>query len=99
MGKLAEITDVVIITDDNPRDEDPDAISQEILVGAKLAIEIPDRKNAIVDTVKGLQAEEILLITGKGHENYQIIGDQVMATDDLEIARQAFGLNWQSSVK
>ncbi|WP_316353175.1 UDP-N-acetylmuramoyl-L-alanyl-D-glutamate--2,6-diaminopimelate ligase [Candidatus Trichorickettsia mobilis] len=93
MGKLAaEIADVVIITDDNPRDEDPTAIRQAILVEAKSAIEIPDRKHAIVDTVKGLQAEDILLIAGKGHENYQIIGTIVIAMDDVEIARQALGL-------
>ncbi|WPY00372.1 UDP-N-acetylmuramoyl-L-alanyl-D-glutamate--2,6-diaminopimelate ligase [Candidatus Trichorickettsia mobilis] len=93
MGKIAaEIADVVIITDDNPRDEDPAAIRQEILAEAKSAIEIPNRKQAIIDTVKWLQAEDILLIAGKGHENYQIIGNQVIAMDDVEIARQALGL-------
>ena len=92
MGKIAEdLSDVVIITSDNPRFEDPNQIINDILEGitqkSKVQVE-PDRKKAIKYAIKMAQKGDIVLIAGKGHENYQIIKDQVIPFDDKEVAIQ-----------
>lgn len=93
MGKVAsEIADYVIITDDNPRTEDPRKIRSEIAETAVEAEEIADRKSAIVDTIKKLRAHDILLIAGKGHEEYQIIGNEIIKFSDVDIASKAVKL-------
>jgi UDP-N-acetylmuramoyl-L-alanyl-D-glutamate--2,6-diaminopimelate ligase len=74
MGKAAaKWADEVFITDDNPRDEDPAKIRQQIIEFCPQAIEIPDRKEAIRIAVASLDQGDILVITGKGHENYHIV--------------------------
>ncbi len=92
MGKIAGFcANVVIVTDDNPRSENPATIRKEILAGAKGATEISDRKKAIEYAVSLLKNGNILLIAGKGHEKTQIIGNEIYPFDDVEIARQALG--------
>lgn len=90
MGKIAaEIADKVVITDDNPRTEDPGKIRREIAEAVAKAEEIMDRKNAIIDTIAKLKKNDILLIAGKGHEDYQIIGREKFKFSDIEIAKEA----------
>ncbi|RTK92112.1 MAG: UDP-N-acetylmuramoyl-L-alanyl-D-glutamate--2,6-diaminopimelate ligase [Rickettsiales bacterium] len=90
MGRIAsEIADKVIITDDNPRTENADAIRNEIFVGAGVGDLIDDRKKAIIDTINILKEHDILLIAGKGHEDYQIIGTETIKFSDIEIAQYA----------
>lgn len=94
MGRVAGlIADEIIVTDDNPRNENPGLIRQEIMAGMKeyshKYIEIEDRKEAIITTIKNLQDGDILLIAGKGHEDYQIIGDKKLPFSDSEIASSA----------
>lgn len=90
MGKIAcEIADKVVITDDNPRTEDPRKIRGQIAEAAVEAEEIADRKSAIIDTIAKLRKDDILLIAGKGHENYQIIGKEKFKFSDIEIAKKA----------
>ncbi|WP_460274852.1 UDP-N-acetylmuramoyl-L-alanyl-D-glutamate--2,6-diaminopimelate ligase [Celeribacter sp. ULVN23_4] len=90
MGKAAaESADLVIITDDNPRSEDPASIRAEVLAGAPEAIEVGDRAEAILRGVDALQPGDALLICGKGHESGQVIGDDVFPFDDVEQASLA----------
>ncbi|SLN35330.1 UDP-N-acetylmuramoyl-L-alanyl-D-glutamate--2, 6-diaminopimelate ligase [Aquimixticola soesokkakensis] len=85
----AEHADVVIVTDDNPRSEDPAAIRAEILVACASALEVGDRAEAILRGVDALQAGDALLICGKGHETGQVVGDDVFPFDDVEQASLA----------
>lgn len=89
MGKIAcDIADQVIVTDDNPRTEDPLSIRAEILKGCgRKAIEIADREQAIIYAMKQLMPGDNLIIAGKGHENYQIIGKNKIYFSDAEIVR------------
>lgn len=90
MGKIAsDIADKVVITDDNPRTEDPRKIRGEIAEAAVEAEEIADRKSAIVDTIVKLRKDDVILIAGKGHEDYQIIGKEKFKFSDIEIAKKA----------
>ena len=83
MGAIAvEKADRVIVTDDNPRSEDPAAIRAAILKAAPGATEIADRRQAIGRAVAGLDAGDVLLVAGKGHESGQIIGDRVLPFSD-----------------
>jgi UDP-N-acetylmuramoyl-L-alanyl-D-glutamate--2,6-diaminopimelate ligase len=89
MGQIAyRIADEVIITDDNPRSEDPAQIRLDILAGAPLAREIGNREEAIIKSINNLQIGDILLIAGKGHENYQIIGDKRIEFSDIKISKK-----------
>jgi UDP-N-acetylmuramoyl-L-alanyl-D-glutamate--2,6-diaminopimelate ligase len=84
--------DFVIVSDDNPRSEDPATIRQMVMAGAKGAqhiLEIGDRAEAILRAVDMLSAGDSLIITGKGHETGQIIGDDVLPFDDVEQASVA----------
>ncbi|MDR2781697.1 MAG: UDP-N-acetylmuramoyl-L-alanyl-D-glutamate--2,6-diaminopimelate ligase [Holosporaceae bacterium] len=86
MGKVAEkFSDIVIVTDDNPRDEDPAQIRKMILEGCQYAIEIGDRKSAIKSAIKMLSDGDTLLVAGKGHETYQVIGKESQEFDDKKI--------------
>lgn len=88
MGALAmRLADRVIVTDDNPRSEDPAAIRAAILAAAPGASEIGDRAQAIRSAMHDLKAGDLLVIAGKGHETYQLIGDQKLDFDDSEVAR------------
>src|SRR5690606_11671360 len=90
MGEIArELADVVIVTDDNPRTEDAATIRAEVLAGAKGAKEIADRKKAIQEAVKSLQPGDVLLVAGKGHETYQIIGTTKHHFSDHEEVAEA----------
>lgn len=92
MGRVAtDLADIAIITDDNPRSEDPDAIRHEILAAAPGARDIGNRETAIRDAVSMLSDGDVLVIAGKGHETGQIIGDEVRPFDDLLVARAAIG--------
>jgi UDP-N-acetylmuramoyl-L-alanyl-D-glutamate--2,6-diaminopimelate ligase len=87
MGAVAhKWADSVYLTDDNPRDEDPAKIRSMIKLGAPNAVEIPDRAEAILIAISHLQAGDVLLISGKGHETGQVIGDTVFPFDDIEQA-------------
>ncbi len=90
MGEAAyRNADRVIVTDDNPRTEDPGEIRHAILQAAPGAIEIGDRREAIHTAVSGLGAGDVLIIAGKGHETGQIIGDRVTPFSDQDEARNA----------
>jgi UDP-N-acetylmuramoyl-L-alanyl-D-glutamate--2,6-diaminopimelate ligase len=90
MGRIAiEKADVAIVTDDNPRSEDPAAIRAEILKGAPGAREIGDRAEAIRVAVNGLKSGDVLVVAGKGHETGQIIGDRTLPFSDHDVVRAA----------
>jgi UDP-N-acetylmuramoyl-L-alanyl-D-glutamate--2,6-diaminopimelate ligase len=85
----SRFADTVIVTDDNPRSENPATIRKEALAGAPGAREIPGRSDAIRQAVAALGPDDALIIAGKGHEDYQIIGDQVLPFSDRSEAMQA----------
>ena len=90
MGQAAaEHADIVIVTDDNPRSEDPAAIRAAVLEGCPGASEFGDRAEAILRGVDALGPGDALLISGKGHETGQIVGDDVLPFDDSEQASVA----------
>ena len=90
MGEAADsFADRVIVTDDNPRSEDPATIRKAVINGAKKAEEIGDRGVAIRTAITGLREGDILLIAGKGHETGQTIGDEVLPFSDQEEAKKA----------
>jgi len=99
MGRAAvEYSDIVVLTSDNPRTEDPMAILREVEVGVHEALQgrahveyhlVPDRREAIGMAVRLAQPGDILLIAGKGHEDYQILGTKKVHFDDREVAREA----------
>jgi UDP-N-acetylmuramoyl-L-alanyl-D-glutamate--2,6-diaminopimelate ligase len=89
MGAVAtRLADVVIVTDDNPRGEDPAAIRAAIMAGAAGAIEVPGRREAIADAIRIARPGDIVLVAGKGHETGQIVGDRVLPFDDALVARE-----------
>jgi UDP-N-acetylmuramoyl-L-alanyl-D-glutamate--2,6-diaminopimelate ligase len=90
MGAIAaENADGVIVTDDNPRSEKPEAIRAAILAAAKGATEIGDRAKAIKSAIDDLQSGDALLIAGKGHETGQTIGDKTLPFSDHEAVAAA----------
>lgn len=90
MGKVAEeFADIAIITDDNPRTENAEAIRAEVQAGCPSGQVIGDRHTAIFAAVNSLQKGDVLLIAGKGHEDYQIIGTKTYPFDDAAVARNA----------
>ncbi len=97
MGKAAtDFADVVIVTDDNPRSEDPAKIRKAVLEGAPDAIEIGDRYEAIAEGVRRLKAGDILCVAGKGHETGQIVGDTVIPFSDHDAVMRAISLEGHS---
>jgi UDP-N-acetylmuramoyl-L-alanyl-D-glutamate--2,6-diaminopimelate ligase len=108
MGAVAaRLSDLVIVTSDNPRSENPDRIIDEIKRGIVIpsdrapkgqppprstpCLAIGDRKAAIDRAIHEARAGDLVLIAGKGHEKYQVIGDRVLPFDDVEVARSALG--------
>ena len=90
MGEaMARGADVVIVTDDNPRSEDPTAIRSAVLEGCPTAIDIGDRRAAIGEGVRLLRAGDVLLVAGKGHEPGQTIGGITHPFSDHEVVRAA----------
>ncbi|NJC05319.1 UDP-N-acetylmuramoyl-L-alanyl-D-glutamate--2,6-diaminopimelate ligase [Sphingomonas kaistensis] len=89
MGRVAAAgSDVVIVTDDNPRTEDPASIRRAVLEGAPGAREIGGRRAAIAAAITEAREGDIVLLAGKGHETVQVIGDTVMPFDDAQVARE-----------
>lgn len=97
MGRaVAETADAVIVTSDNPRSEDPRAIIDDILSGIDeshrpLTMVEPDRGGAIRGALTAATEGDVVLIAGKGHEDYQILGDRRIHFDDVEVAIEALG--------
>jgi UDP-N-acetylmuramoyl-L-alanyl-D-glutamate--2,6-diaminopimelate ligase len=90
MGRIAAVqADRVFVTDDNPRSEDPAGIRRAILEGCPGALEIGDRREAIRTAIAELEAGDVLLVAGKGHESGQIVGDRVLPFDDATEVRAA----------
>ena len=92
MGEIAaRLADHVVVTSDNPRSEDPQAIIDEIVEGisGKEVLAIRDRREAIEKTVLEAGDDDVIVIAGKGHETYQVVGDQVVHFDDREEAEFA----------
>ncbi len=89
MGKIAaELADYLIVTDDNPRSEDPANIRRDIMEEAPTALEVADRRTAIARSISEAGPDDIVLIAGKGHEQGQIVGDRVLPFDDVQVARE-----------
>jgi len=95
MGEAAAaLSDIVILTSDNPRTEDPEAILADTEVGLRRAagkpyLKIADRREAIFRAVGEARAGDVVVIAGKGHEDYQIVGTEMFHFDDKEVAREA----------
>jgi UDP-N-acetylmuramoyl-L-alanyl-D-glutamate--2,6-diaminopimelate ligase len=91
MGRAAkQLADRVIVTNDNPRSEDPLRIAEEILLGAGTDVEVDlDRHSAIEAAIGGAEAGDVVVIAGKGHEQGQEIAGVVHPFDDREVAREA----------
>ncbi|HEU4692479.1 MAG TPA: UDP-N-acetylmuramoyl-L-alanyl-D-glutamate--2,6-diaminopimelate ligase [Vicinamibacterales bacterium] len=98
MGMVAaRLSDIVVITSDNPRSEDPNRIIEEVKRGADAetrqsraeVLTRPDRREAILHAVGMADPGDVVLVAGKGHEKYQEIGGQTFAFDDVEVAREA----------
>jgi UDP-N-acetylmuramoyl-L-alanyl-D-glutamate--2,6-diaminopimelate ligase len=99
MGAVAgRLSDVIVITSDNPRGEDPSRIIEEIQRGltadtrrdsGQRMLAIVDRREAIATAVELARAGDLVLVAGKGHEKYQVIGTQVLPFDDVAVAREA----------
>jgi UDP-N-acetylmuramoyl-L-alanyl-D-glutamate--2,6-diaminopimelate ligase len=92
MGKVAtELSDIVIVTNDNPRGEDPEKIAEEILKGCIKPVSIQlDREKAICFAIEQKRPEDLVLIAGKGHEKEQILAHQILAFDDAQVIRKLY---------
>ena len=89
MGAAAvRLADRVIVTDDNPRSEDPARIRAAIMAQAPGATEVAGRREAIRLAISEAEAGDIVLLAGKGHEQGQIVGDRVLPFDDVTVARE-----------
>ena len=99
MGMVAgRLSDLVVITSDNPRSEDPNRIIEEVQRGitadtrrdgAQGLLAIVDRRAAIAKAIELARSGDVVLVAGKGHEKYQVIGDRVLPFDDVAVAREA----------
>ena len=90
----ARLGDAIYVTSDNPRTEDPNRIIEQIVAGVPATarpatIVEPDRRAAIYRSIADAEADDVVLIAGKGHENYQVVGTQRLHFDDAEVATQA----------
>ena len=99
MGRAALAADHAVVTSDNPRTEDPGAIIDDILAGmtegaGRYDVQ-PDRRAAIAHAISLAKPGDSILVAGKGHEDYQLVGDKVLSFDDRVVAREelerAFG--------
>jgi UDP-N-acetylmuramoyl-L-alanyl-D-glutamate--2,6-diaminopimelate ligase len=89
MGKVAvALADYVIVTDDNPRSEDPARIRADVLEGAVGAHDVGGRREAIAAAIAEAGPDDIVLIAGKGHEQGQVVGDRVLPFDDVSVVRE-----------
>ena len=98
----ARLSDLVVLTSDNPRSEDPERILDEITRGLSPTpepggptrsgtpfVRYPDRRAAIEHAVRTASLGDLIVIAGKGHEKYQVIGDRALPFDDVDVARVA----------
>ena len=107
MGAVASrLSDLIIVTSDNPRTEAPLRIIDEVCRGvtsdtrknsAQRLLTIVDRREAIAKAIQQARSGDLVLIAGKGHEKYQVIGDRVLPFDDVAVARQALSRRRSSS--
>jgi UDP-N-acetylmuramoyl-L-alanyl-D-glutamate--2,6-diaminopimelate ligase len=107
MGAVAgRLSDLIVITSDNPRSEDPSKIIEEIQRGltidtrrdtAQRLLTYVDRREAIGKAIEWARPGDVVLIAGKGHEKYQIVGGEVRPFDDVAVAREALGRNKRSN--
>ncbi len=96
MGEVAaKYSDFLIVTSDNPRTEDPDGIIDEILTGVQAHntpyVRITDRRQAIDYAISYAQPNDIILLAGKGHEDYQVLGTKKVHLDEREVVKEALG--------
>jgi UDP-N-acetylmuramoyl-L-alanyl-D-glutamate--2,6-diaminopimelate ligase len=91
MGAAAALADVAIVTDDNPRSEDPAAIRAAVIAACPGAREIGDRAAAIEAGLNGLAAGDVLVVAGKGHEQGQTVAGVVLPFDDVSVVRRLVG--------
>ena len=92
MGLVASnLADIVFVTDDNPRTEDPREIRKQIMSSCKNAMEIDGRKLAITAAIKTLKAGDILVVAGKGHESHQIVGKRIYSFSDKNVIKELLG--------
>jgi UDP-N-acetylmuramoyl-L-alanyl-D-glutamate--2,6-diaminopimelate ligase len=95
MGEaVARFSDVAVLTSDNPRTEDPEAIMDQIQPGLSSCPKVlrePDRRKAIAAALEEMKAGDALIVAGKGHENYQIIGDRRIEFSDERTIREILG--------
>lgn len=92
MARAALVADRIIVTDDNPRSESSAAIIEDILAGfedVNIAEVIPDRSDAIVHAVASSECADVIVVAGKGHEDYQIVGAERRAFSDHQVAKAA----------
>jgi UDP-N-acetylmuramoyl-L-alanyl-D-glutamate--2,6-diaminopimelate ligase len=91
MGRIAsELADVAIVTSDNPRSEEPEAIVAEVVAGAAAPVEVEvDRGTAIERALELAQPGDVVVIAGRGHEREQELADRRVPFDDREVARAA----------
>jgi UDP-N-acetylmuramoyl-L-alanyl-D-glutamate--2,6-diaminopimelate ligase len=99
MGAVAgRLSDLIVITSDNPRSEDPNRIIEEVQRGitpdtrrdsAQRLLTIVDRRAAITKAIELARVGDVVLVAGKGHEKYQVIGGQTLPFDDVAVAREA----------
>ena len=97
MGRIAaQYGDGIFVTSDNPRTEDPEKIVAQVAEGVKEGLRegsvytvITDRRSAIHAAIKAAKAGDVVIIAGKGHEDYQILKDKTIHFDDREVAREA----------
>jgi UDP-N-acetylmuramoyl-L-alanyl-D-glutamate--2,6-diaminopimelate ligase len=99
MGRLAsELADLAIVTSDNPRSEDPEAIAAEVVAGADKPVEIVlDRAEAIVRAVELAEPGDVVLIAGRGAEQGQELADRTIPFDDREAAKDALRRTLEAS--
>jgi len=88
-GVAAALADRAIVTDDNPRSEDPASIRRQVLAGCPGAVEVGDRAQAIATAIADLRADDVLVVAGKGHEQGQIVGQTIVPFDDVAAVRRA----------
>ena len=93
MGRIAgELSDICVVTSDNPRTEDPHAIIEEILVGVRESggayQDVDNRKEAIGYALSIAQKDDVVILAGKGHETYQILGKTKIDFDERKIVRE-----------
>jgi UDP-N-acetylmuramoyl-L-alanyl-D-glutamate--2,6-diaminopimelate ligase len=101
MGAVAgRLSDLIVITSDNPRSEDPNRIIEEIQRGitsdtrrdaGQRLLAITDRRDAIAKAIELARPGDLVLVAGKGHEKDQVIGNRVLPFDDVAVAREALG--------